>query len=85
MRKSVVAASAALIAMLAACTTQASLDEQLQGKSQAEREAILTEQCHREAGKGFGSRKNSWYGPHVQRMHHICDRMAQEFSPTSKN
>jgi hypothetical protein len=80
MKPSSFAALAALI-MLPACAAQPSLDQQLIGKSPAERQAILKEACHAEAGQGGISRPG--YVPHVRRMQHICDRMAQEFHPNT--
>lgn len=81
MKPSYFAAFAALI-VLPACAAQPSLDEQLAGKSQAERQAILTSACHTEVGRGGGMSRPG-YLPHVKRMHHICDRMAQELNNTT--
>ena len=78
------AASAALIALLAGCASNPSLDEQLAGKSASEMQEILATACHSEAGKGAGIRKSSLFGSHVQRMHEICNRMTEEFHVSNK-
>lgn len=79
-------ASAVLITLLGGCATHPSLEEQLTGKSAAQRQDILIKTCHLEAGKGAGTRKSSAFGSHVQTMHKICDRMAHEFVvPTSSH
>ncbi len=73
------ATSVTLIALLAGCAATPSLDEQLAGKSASQRHEILAQACKLEAGKGGGIRKSSLFGSHVQRMHKICNQMAQEF------
>jgi hypothetical protein len=78
------AASAALIAILAGCATGPSLDEQLAGKSSAERREILIKACHSEAGKGGPIRKSSRFDSHVQKMHQICRKIEHEFSSSNK-
>ena len=80
MRTSSFAALAACVILLAACAASPTLDERLAGKPAAERQAILADACHTEAGKGGNLRTPALFYSHVKRMRDICNHMAQEFS-----
>lgn len=74
-----ITASAVSLVLFCSCASTPSLDQELAGKSASERQEILAKACHSEAGRGGGFSKSSAFGPHVQRMHEICNHMIQEF------
>lgn len=79
MKPITIAAQAAVFVLLGACASAPSLKAQLSGKPPMKRQEILTHTCHVEAEQGIGTRKSGLFRSHVERMHEICDRMAQEF------
>ena len=70
---------------LAACAAQPTLDEKLAGKTEAEKKAILVQECALEANRdhiGYGgptgTKKDYPYFSHIRRMTEICDAIAKE-------
>ena len=72
--------------LLSACATAQpvpTLDEKLAGKTPAERQAILREECKNEATKGHrgvwprpsSNYYDTTYVPHVQELSNICKKM----------
>ncbi len=78
MRNPFFAVFAALVT-LTSCTPTPTLEEQLAGKTPAEKRIALIEACHKEASLWSGPRRYS----HAAHMHDICDLLAQECSSPS--
>lgn len=70
------------VLLLSGCVAQPvqTLEEKLAGKSPAERQKILREECKIEATKGHKGMQiprgyDTSYTPHVQRLSKICNEM----------
>lgn len=66
----------AAIMVLGGCTTsyRETLDQKLEGKSQAEKRAILAQECGAEIGKGL-KKENPGNVSYFKKMKQICEEM----------
>ncbi len=82
--KGTLLALAAGTLFLAGCTTvqTPSLEEQMQGKTKAERTVFLKEKCLEEASYRHMGKYRSNSSGHVSRMTDICNAMSGEMEKT---
>lgn len=70
--------------LLSACTTtQPTLEEKLAGKTEAERIAILNNECLKEASRHYG-RAVADNAPHERRTKELCQTMSIEMKSLSE-